>query len=219
MYKKFAIEILLCSMVFAIGMLSVKEIEMSRVASTPAFQLRYLDETRDMKSNRFLVYLGELASGQRVVDYEVLVNEDQYQLPEEEKEVLYRIVEAEAGCEDTKGRMLVAGVILNRMNNPKFPDTVKEVVFQQEDGHYQFSPISDGKYYSVEVTEDTIEAVDRVLAGEDVSEGALYFAARAYADPEKMAWFDRSLTKLFTYGGHEFFFGFFLTNFGSSSCQ
>ena len=60
-------------------------------------------------------------------------------------------------------------------------------------------------YYAVSVTEDTKAAVDRVLMGEDISEGALYFAARKYADSEKMRWFDRALVRLFAYGGHEFF--------------
>ena len=36
-------------------------------------------------------------------------------ITEEDKEVLLRIVEAEATCEDVKGRMLVANVILNRV--------------------------------------------------------------------------------------------------------
>ena len=36
--------------------------------------------------------------------------------------------------------------------------------------------------------------------------GALYFAARKAANPDNMKWFDRNLTRLFAYGGHEFFF-------------
>ena len=36
-------------------------------------------------------------------------------------------------------------------------------------------------------------------------DGPLYFAARKYADESKMEWFDRNLTRLFEYGGHEFF--------------
>ena len=55
------------------------------------------------------------------------------------------------------------------------------------------------------VTEETIKAVERVLSGEDITKGALYFVSRKYADPEKMRWFDNSLTKLFEHGGHEFF--------------
>ena len=144
-------------------------------------------------------------SGQRVVDYVLLEQQMMYELPDEELEVLLRIVEAEAGCEDEEGRLLVANVVLNRMNNELFPDTVTEVVFQEENGVSQFSPVSNGSYYQVEVSDATVSAVGRALMGEDISQGALYFAARKYADTEKMKWFDENLTRLFQYGGHEFF--------------
>lgn len=119
--------------------------------------------------------------------------------------MLLRIVEAEAGCEDIKGKMLVAGVVMNRVESSRFPDTVREVVFQRGNGTVQFSPVRDGRLDRVKVSEETKEAVKRVLYGEDITEGALYFAARKYADPERMKWFDNSLTLLFSYGGHEFF--------------
>ena len=101
--------------------------------------------------------------------------------------------------------LLVANVVLNRMMNEQFPDTVSEVVFQNEKGVAQFSPVSDGAYYQVEISEETMQAVERALLGEDISQGALYFAARKYADRNKMRWFDENLTYLFAHGGHEFF--------------
>lgn len=126
-------------------------------------------------------------------------------ITEEDKEVLLRIVEAEATAEDVKGRMLVANVILNRVLSSKFPDNITDVVFQNNGKTYQFSPIKDGRYWSVTVSEKTREAVKRVLNGEDYSQGALYFAARELANPNNMSWFDRELTRLFRYGVHEFF--------------
>ena len=48
-----------------------------------------------------------------------------------DREIMYRIVEAEAGGENINGRMLVANVILNRCLNDSFPDTVKDVVFEK----------------------------------------------------------------------------------------
>lgn len=126
-------------------------------------------------------------------------------ITEEDKEVLLRIVEAEATAEDVKGRMLVANVILNRVLSSKFPDNITDVVFQNNGKTYQFSPIKDGRYWSVTVSDKTREAVERVLSGEDYSQGALYFAARELANPNNMSWFDRELTRLFRYGVHEFF--------------
>lgn len=144
-------------------------------------------------------------SGQRVVDYALLERSDLLCLSEEELETLQRIVEAEAGSEDEDGRLLVANVVLNRVNSERFPETVTEVVFQQLRGVYQFSPVGSGRFYTVEISELTVSAVERALAGEDISEGALFFASRRYANSDKMRWFDENLTFLFKHGGHEFF--------------
>ncbi len=120
---------------------------------------------------------------------------------EEEREILERIVEAEAGGQDIKGRILVANVILNRVKSSRFPDTIKEVVF----AHRQFSPVQNGRYYRVRVSETTKKAVRKALNGTDYSEGALYFMCRSASDPANVAWFDRDLTKVKEYGCHEFF--------------
>ena len=126
-------------------------------------------------------------------------------ITDEDKEVLLRIVEAEATCEDIKGRMLVANVILNRVVSERFPDSITEVVFQNNGVTYQFAPIKDGRFWSVTVSEETREAVERVLTGEDYSQGAMYFAARRMANQKAMRWFDTSLKYLFRHGVHEFF--------------
>ena len=159
--------------------------------------------------------LREISSGQRVVEYDLLQDKsDTIYMEEvlsdhgmtwEDYDTLTRIVEAEAGGEDENGKMLVACVVLNRVADEAFPDSVQEVVFQKSHGVTQFTPISDGRFYQVKVSEDTKEAVRRVLSGEDISQGALYFVSRKGADPDRMAWFDRHLTFLFAYGGHEFF--------------
>ncbi|MBQ3036283.1 MAG: cell wall hydrolase, partial [Lachnospiraceae bacterium] len=101
--------------------------------------------------------------------------------------------------------ILVANVVLNRLENDSFPDTVEEVVFQECDGVAQFSPVTNGRYESAKPKEDTIEAVEAALMGEDYSEGALYFMARKHADYENVEWFDSALDKVVIHGGHEFY--------------
>lgn len=126
-------------------------------------------------------------------------------LSDSDKNILLRIVEAEATSEDTMGRMLVANVILNRVKSKKFPNTVEKVVFQSDGGSCQFSPIKDGRYYSVKVSQKTKTAVNRVLNGEDNSNGALYFMARKKSNQGNVRWFDTQLTWLMQYGNHEFY--------------
>lgn len=119
----------------------------------------------------------------------------------EERKILERIVEAEAGDQDLKGRILVANVIMNRVRSKHFPSSVKSVVF----AHRQFSPVQNGSYYRVNVSQKTKQAVQKALDGKDYSQGALYFMCRSASTPSNVAWFDRALTKVKEYGCHEFF--------------
>ena len=128
-----------------------------------------------------------------------------YELSEEDYDALLRLVEAEASGEDIKGKMLVANVVLNRVESSSFPDTVKEVIYQRHNGRAQFSPVATGKIDRMAVSEETVEAVERALCGEDESCGALYFVAPAYADAANHRWFQKNLTWLFSYNGHEFY--------------
>ena len=122
-------------------------------------------------------------------------------LSDKDYNVLLRIVQAESGGCDTKGRILVANVILNRVESDEFPDSVTGVVYEK----YQFSPVIDGSINTCKVSQKTIDAVDRALEGEDYSEGALYFMNRKRSSAKNVNWFDSHLSYLFQYGEHEFF--------------
>lgn len=217
MYKKAAGLLALSSAVFLVCFLCVRQLDIGAVCSGPAREIRLelaQVEEKDLarkaaappaRGEKELGIADTAVSGQRVVDFSLVERKYVYDLSEEEVEVLQQIVEAEAGNEDEDGKLLVANVVLNRVNSDRFPDTVSEVVFQREKGVSQFSPVYNGSYYRVTVSEETVNAVERALMGEDISQGALYFAARKYADSTKMRWFDTRLTSLFVYGGHEFF--------------
>ncbi len=128
-----------------------------------------------------------------------------HQLPYDEYMTLLAIVEAEATGGDVCSKQLVANVVLNRVRDSHFPDTISEVVWQRVDGSAQFSPTADGRMGNTQITDTTIDAVNAALRGEDNSEGALFFAARDTASRENMAWFDSALVKLYEYGGHEYY--------------
>lgn len=124
-----------------------------------------------------------------------------FSLEDQEYQVLLKIVEAEAGCEDTEGRMLVANVVMNRVKNGYFPNTVTEVVYQRQDGTAQFSPVSDGRIDTVNVSQGTIDAVARVMNGEDISQGALFFRSVR----SRSGWFDQKLSRVLEHGNHIFY--------------
>jgi len=204
MYKKYSLLLVLCNLVLLASFCCLKIAERSRYASTPAFQMKLKAGMEEEEVSSCLGSMERAESGQRVIGYQVLERPAK-SLTDSEFQVLCRIVEAEAGGEDINGRILVANVILNRVQDEAFPDTVEGVVFQKYKGKFQFSPIYDGRYHRVKVSEETVEAVERALLGEDYSKGALYFVSRKGTTPDKMKWFDNHLTRLFQYGGHEFF--------------
>lgn len=206
MYRKYITGLLLAGAMLVTSCICVRELKIDRISAKPAFRMEYLDESMEEDSRSYVETIASVSSGQRVVDYEVLEQTMQYQLSDKDYDALLRIVEAEAGGEDQNGKLLVANVVLNRVNSEVFPDTVWDVVMQKEQGIAQFSPTVDGRFQNVNVSDDTIVAVERALYGEDISQGALYFCAREKADSDKLKWFDRKLTKLFSYGHHEFFF-------------
>ncbi|HIT88975.1 MAG TPA: cell wall hydrolase [Candidatus Merdenecus merdavium] len=134
---------------------------------------------------------------------EELVAENQ--MSQRDYEALLHIVEAEATGEGLLGKILVANVVLNRVDNPHFPDSIYDVVWEKSNGIPQFSPTVDGRINTIPITDETIEAVNHAINGEDYSQGALFFSARAQADPENMLWFDGELQFLFNRKNHDFY--------------
>lgn len=211
MYKKAAGLLILLELILVVGCLGIMTTNKSTGKEEKTVFEIQLNNIALADERQYVVEISKpLRSEQRVLTYNVLEKQvveapEMVVLPQEDYDNLLRIVEAEASGEDEMGKILVANVVLNRVNNEDFPDTVTEVVFQKSNGVTQFSPISNGRFWTVTVSEETISAVNRALCGEDYSQGALYFAARKYANSKNMRWFDENLEFLFEHGGHEFF--------------
>lgn len=124
------------------------------------------------------------------------------ELSDDEVAILERIVEAEATDGDIESKMHVAHVVLNRCLSSEFPNSVKGVVFQKK----QFSPISDGRYYKVVITDETREAVQNAIYSDDTTDGALYFANISLVKNTKTKGWFSTLNYLFTDTvGHSFY--------------
>lgn len=117
---------------------------------------------------------------------------------EEESYLLAKIAMAEAeGC-NTQTKTLIIMCVLNRVWSDKFPDTIKEVIFQKN----QFSPINNGRWDRVEPNEDCYEAVKVVMEAKyDYSGGATYFENCADEDN----WHSRNLEFLYESEGIRFY--------------
>ena len=116
----------------------------------------------------------------------------------QESYLLARIAMAEAeGC-NTQTKTLIIMCVLNRVWSDEFPDTIEEVIFQEN----QFSPIDNGRWDRVEPNEDCYEAVKVVMEAKyDYSGGATYFENCADEDN----WHSRNLEFLYESEGIRFY--------------
>lgn len=115
---------------------------------------------------------------------------------DEESYMLAKIAMSEAESENTEGKALVILVVLNRVLDDDFPDSVEEVITQEN----QFAPVANGRYDRVEPDADCQDALALVAGGWDESKGALYFESRSSS-----AWHQKNLKYLFKHGNHYFY--------------
>ena len=115
-----------------------------------------------------------------------------------ESYLLARIAMAEAeGC-NIQTKTLIIMCVLNRVQSDEFPNTIEEVIFQEN----QFSPIDNGRWDRVEPNEDCYEAVRIVMEAKyDYSGGATYFENCADEDN----WHSRNLEYLYESEGIRFY--------------
>lgn len=83
--------------------------------------------------------------------------EDSYEV-----KLLAALIQCEAGGECYEGQVAVGAVVMNRVADPRFPETIAEVIYQPG----QFTPVKHGK-------------VDRVLASGNIYESCLEAAREA----------------------------------------
>ena len=79
---------------------------------------------------------------------------------DEDLYVLSHIISAEAGNCQEEMMLYVGSVVLNRVADDRFPDTIYEVVFQTDP--LQYGPTKDGSYYE-EPTPEAVEAAEKLL--------------------------------------------------------
>lgn len=161
-------------------------------------------ETREIQAHLDFI-VPDTEEIEEIRNRSIVYSESQLIMSDEDYANLLKIVEAEAGGEDLKGKILVANVIFNRIKSPDFPSNVTDVVWERSGGSTQFSPVADGRIYTVTVSKETKEAVNRAIDGEDYSHGALYFMEERYADEENVKWFKDELKFLFRHGVHDFY--------------
>lgn len=109
--------------------------------------------------------------------------------------VLAKMIHGEARGEPYIGKVAVGAVILNRVKDKKFPDSVYSVCFQPG----AFDAVRDGQYY-MEPNQSSINAAKAAINGWDPTYGALYYWNPATAT-SKWIWSRQIITQI---GKHVF---------------
>lgn len=95
--------------------------------------------TNDVISN-YIETIEPIVVSEPVEPLEPVVEVDK--LSQEEVDLISRVVMAEAESEPLEGKLYVVDTILNRVDSERFPNTVREVIYQS----WQFTSMWNGRY-------------------------------------------------------------------------
>ncbi|MGE5606617.1 MAG: cell wall hydrolase [Bacteroidota bacterium] len=111
-------------------------------------------------------------------------------------ELLARVIRAEAEAEPYTGQVAVGAVILNRIQNPDFPNTLAGVIYEPR----AFESVSNGMV-NRPPTESARKAANAALSGWDPSGGAIFFFNPAKVGAKSYVWTRKIIQRI---GKHVF---------------
>lgn len=86
-------------------------------------------------------------------------------------DLLARLIRAEAEAEPYEGKVAVAAVMLNRVRDSRFPNTLEGVVFETD----AFESVSNGRIYETPPTDEDYRAARDAVNGWDPTYGCVFF--------------------------------------------
>lgn len=118
-----------------------------------------------------------------------------YSLNQAEMDILARVIYSEARGEPYTGKVAVGAVVMNRIQSNRFPNNIRDVVFQPG----AFTSVDDGQYWLTPDRSAYVAAYDAVR-GWDPTNGSLYYFNPKTAT-SKWIW---SRPQIVTIGNHIF---------------
>jgi len=113
----------------------------------------------------------------------------------EEVELLSRVIYGEARGEDFLGQVAVGAVVLNRLQDPRFPKTIRGIVYQSG----AFTAVNDRQIH-LDPDDQAFKAAEAALSGLDPTNGAIFYYNPRTATDE---WI-KSRTVIKRIGNHTF---------------
>ncbi len=114
---------------------------------------------------------------------------------------LSRIIEAEAGGEILEGKIAVGNVVLNRVADKRYPNTIYGVIFDFKNG-IQFTPAYTGTVYNTP-SHESIIAAKMCLEGYEIVDGVLFFFNPRIATSN---WISKNRPFAARIGRHDFYY-------------
>lgn len=114
---------------------------------------------------------------------------------------LSRIIEAEAGGEILEGKIAVGNVVLNRVADKRYPNTIYGVIFDFKNG-IQFTPAYTGTIYNTP-SHESIIAAKMCLEGYEIVDGVLFFFNPRIATSN---WISKNRPFAARIGRHDFYY-------------
>lgn len=105
---------------------------------------------------------------------QIMANNAVIQYTSYELDLLARLITAEAESEPYSAKVAVGGVVVNRVEDPRFPGTIKDVIYEKSYGYYQFTPVENG-WINKPASQSSLQAAKEALSGSDPSNGALFY--------------------------------------------
>ncbi len=128
------------------------------------------------------IYTNYIYAGQ-VLDIPVSQSAQQEQAyTPEDLDLLSRLIMAEAQGEPYEAKVAVGAVVMNRIKSGLFPTSIKDVIYQNINGYYQFTPVVN-EWINKPSNEECIRAAKEALSGVDNTNGALFYYDTTTTNP------------------------------------
>lgn len=93
---------------------------------------------------------------------------------EKDLDLLARLITAEAQGEPYEAQVAIGAVVMNRVQSSAWPNTIKDVIYQNINGYVQFTPVSNG-WIDKPAQPEAIKAAKEALNGSDPTNGAQFY--------------------------------------------
>lgn len=176
---------------------SIPLVEVEKESTIEAIAEEYSLTTKQILAHNEIASIEKVKTGSKVrVVIPSILEEKAAPYSDADYKLLAKLVMVESGYESYEGQLAVANVVLNRVSNNKFPNSIKDVIYSGK----QFPPAHNGLLDKSVPNSSVLRATKDALNGKNNVGEAVYFFNPKYSTGS----FWSSLTVESTIGNHRF---------------